>query len=71
VACVFAVFALITDCVEEKLAAKCTKYDLIELSLDKLVSIHLVDLVLAGTNGSLTTETSRAVQSTLANVLLD
>ena len=53
-----AVFALITQGIEEKFVAECTKNNLIELFLNKLVTIHFVHLALAFADGALTAQAS-------------
>jgi hypothetical protein len=70
-ASVFAVFALVTHCIEQKFVAKSAEYDLVELALNELVAVHFVDLLLASTNSALTAKSSRAVDGALANILLD
>lgn len=68
---VSAVFALISGSVEQELVAERTQDDLVELPLDKLVTVHLVYLVLALADGTLTAKTAGSVHRPLANVLLD
>ena len=65
------ILALIAHRVEKELVAERAQDDLVELSLDELVSVHFVDLIFALTNGTLTTETSRGIEGPLADVLLD
>lgn len=54
---VLAVFALHTRRVLEEISAKRTAHDVVELVLDKLVTIHLVDFLLALSNGTLSSQT--------------
>ena len=65
------VFALVPNCVEQELVAERAEDDLVELPLHELVSVHLVDFILALTNSSLTAKTAGSVDRPLANVLLD
>ena len=65
------VFTLITGRVEQEFAAECAHNDLIELALHKFVAVHLVHLVLALADSTLTTETTRCIERALANILLD
>ena len=65
------VLALVSGRVEQKLVAEGTEDDLVELPLDKLVTVHLVHLVLAFADGALTAKTTGCVKRTFANVLLD
>lgn len=58
VARVLAVRALHTGSVLEEVAAKGASHDVIELLLDELVTVLLVDLFLALTNGTLAAETN-------------
>lgn len=53
-----AVLALVTEGIEKELIAKGTENDLIELFLNKLVTVHLVDFALAFTDGALTSKTA-------------
>ena len=66
-----AVFALVSDGVQKELVAEGAENDLVELPLHELVPVHLVYLILALTDGTLTAETARSVERPLANVLLD
>ena len=65
------VLALVSGRVEQKLVAEGTEDDLVELPLDKLVTVHLVNLVLTLADGALTAKTTRRVEWPLANILLD
>ena len=65
------VLALVSVRVEQKLVSEGTEVDLVELPLDKLVTVHLVHLVLALADGTLTTQTTGRVQWPLPDVLLD
>ena len=65
------VLALITGSVEKKLVAEGAENDLVELALDKLVTVHLVHLVLALADGTLTAETTRRIQRSFAHIFLD
>ena len=65
------VFALIAGRIEQELVAERAEDDLVELPLDELVTVHLVDLILALADGALTAETARSVEWPLADVLLD
>lgn len=71
VARVLAVLALVPECIHQELAAEGAEDDLVELPLHELVPVHLVDFVLPGTHGTLSAETTRSVESTLADILLD
>ena len=54
VTCVAAVFALVSDSVQEEVAAERTEHQLVELGLHELVSVHLVYISLAFADGALT-----------------
>ena len=69
--CVSAIFALISDRVKQEFVAESTEDDLVELALDELVAVHLVHLVLAFANGTLTAETARSIERPFADVFLD
>jgi hypothetical protein len=56
VASVLAVLALHTCRVLEEIPAKCAAHNVVELVLDKFVAVHLVNLLLALTNGTLSTK---------------
>ena len=64
------VLALVSGRVEQKLVAEGTEDDLVELPLDKLVTVHLVHLVLAFADGALTAQ-STSIQRTFSHILLD
>ncbi len=66
-----AILALIPDGVEQELVAESAEDNLVELQLDELVSVHLVHLVLALADCSLTSDTARSIERPLADVLLD
>ena len=68
--CVPTVLTLVTRSVEQELVAEGTKNDLVELSLHKLVTVHLVHLVLAFAYCALATK-DRRIQRPPTNVLLD
>lgn len=57
VASVFAVCALHAGRIFEEIAAERTAHDVVELLSDEFVTLFLVDLFLALTNGTLTVET--------------
>lgn len=57
VAGVLAILALHTCRVFEKVTAERAAHDVVELALHKLVSVDIVDFLLALTNGTLSTET--------------
>lgn len=67
---VLAVLALHTRALEEELAAEGAEDDGVELLLDELMTVLLVDLLLALAYGALTTESSSVVGA-FANVRLD
>ena len=56
VASVLAVLALHTSGILEEVGAERTAHDVVELLLDKLVSVHLVDFLLALADGTLATQ---------------
>jgi hypothetical protein len=58
VACELAVCTLHTGSILEKFSTQSATHDVVKLLLDKLVSILLVNFFLAGTNGTLSTDTS-------------
>jgi len=58
VASIFAVFALHTSRVLQEIAAQCTTHNIVELLLDKFVAVHLVDLLLALTDGTLSVKSN-------------
>lgn len=62
---------MIPDGVEQELVAEGAKDDLVELPLDELVSVHLVHLVLALADCTLTSEPTRSIERPLADVLLN
>ena len=57
VASIFTVLALHTSRVLEKVSAKRTAHNVVELLRNKLVAVHLVNLFLPLSNGTLTIET--------------
>lgn len=66
------VFALVASSVEEEITAERAFHELVELLLNKLVSIHLVDIPFTHTKSTLTTKTSeRCVERTFPHILLD
>ena len=67
---VLAVVALHASAFEEELAAEGAQDDGVELLLKELVSVLLVDLFLALTDGPLTTESAGVVRA-LSHVRLD
>lgn len=72
VACISAILALITRSIEQEISTKGTKHKLIETLLDKLVTVHLVDLVLALANSTLTAKTTKGgIQWPFTHILLD
>jgi hypothetical protein len=54
VAGVSTILALITKSIEQEVIAKGAEHELIELPLNELMSVHLVHLVFAFSDGSLT-----------------
>jgi len=68
VASVPAVFTLIAESVQQEVIAESTENQLVELLLDEFVPIHLMYLVLAFTNSTLTT---KGFHRPLSDVLLD
>lgn len=70
VASVLAVLALHACRILEEVSAKGAAHDVVELVLDKLVSVHLVNLLLALTNSTHTTETLQ-VDGAASVVLLE
>jgi hypothetical protein len=70
VARVLAIFTLVSDCVQQELAAESAKDDLVKLALHELVAVHLMHLVLASADCALTSETSGSVEGTLPDILL-
>lgn len=52
-----AIFALVPEGVEEEFVAESAQDELVELFLNELVSVHLVDLFLALSHGTLAAET--------------
>lgn len=58
VACIATILALIADSVEQEVATEGAQHELVELSLDELVAVHLMDITLALSDGSLTAKAS-------------
>jgi len=71
VAHVPAILALVPISGSKKVVAESAEDDLEELSLDELMSVHLVYLPLPLLDGALSTESSSGIEWTTANVLLD
>ena len=71
VAGISTIFTLISQCIEKEVVAERAQHQLIELLLDELVSIHFVNFAFPFSDRTLTTETARGIQRTLAHVLLD
>ena len=65
------VLALVASRIQQEFVAERAQDDLVELPLDELVAVHLVHLVLALADGTLTTQTTGRVQWPLPDVLLD
>lgn len=65
---VSAVLALITEGIEQELAAEGAENELVELLLNEFMSVHLVHLVLAFSNGTLT---AKRFHRAFADILLD
>ena len=65
------VLTLISDSVQEEIAAEGTQHELVELPLDELVAVHFVDIAFAFPDRSLTPEASKAsIQRAFSNILL-
>jgi hypothetical protein len=65
------IFALIPKGIKQEVVAEGAQHELIELPLDEFVSIHLMHLILAFSNGSLAPKALRAIQRPLAHILFD
>ncbi len=69
---VTAILTLVAFASEQELLAESTQDWLVELPLNELVAIHLEDIALALSNGTLTAETTLSgFKRALPNVLLD
>lgn len=70
-ATIAAVLTLIPG-IDEELAAICALHELVELSLNELVSVHFVDLALAHAHGTLPSETTRhSIERPFSDIFLD
>lgn len=61
VTCIFAIHALITPSVLEKIATVSAFHDIVELVLNKLVAMHFVDLFLLLSDCTLSSETADTI----------
>jgi hypothetical protein len=62
---------LIPKGVEQEVVAESAQHELIKLPLDEFVTVHLMHLILAFTDGSLPAQTLRTVQRPFAYILFD
>ena len=69
VASVTTILTLITNSVKQEIVAECTKHELVELLLNKLVSIHFVNLAFSLPDGTLPSKaTQTAIQRAFSNI---
>ena len=64
------VLALVPESVEQEFVAESTQDELVELFLNKFVSVHLVDFFLALSHSTLTTKTTDGFHRSFSYVFL-
>lgn len=65
------ILALVSHSIDQEGIAERAQDELVELTLNELVSIHFVNFFFPLANRALTAETTWGIQRTLANILLD